>query len=350
MTSSIVYTHTEDYPTTATNTQQVFATYPNRTSFSVNRVVTYIPRENSSMRISFAPGTQFDFKNRSKVADKVRKTKYTFKPVPLKCQGPVLYRAPASTMPSSHLVSTTQQDYKAPSQHMRRSLNPPPKWFHRSASDLLVSRAGVDTSIQLQKDAAKAQAMTQDIEPIEEEENKKKPEFRSTKSLFIPERPRRSAGNDNFLMWELSEEGGAQRNNIPKYKPLVGDIDGRLIERARLYREVQLPRRSDHMTDIQPIVSENKKKDVRRTISFTESQKPYQIYVPSSHESKQAVSKTRGGHMNVENSRSLTNVASADAAVGTEPLRRENTSVESFSNSMQRTYEKQAILKDMIQN
>ncbi|XP_061163058.1 uncharacterized protein LOC133172225 [Saccostrea echinata] len=300
MTSSIVYNSVSaDLKPGKRNTPEaVFVRYPNNTDFPVDTVVRYTPRV-SPVKISFAPDTNFDYRNKSKVAEKVKRSNYNFRPVSEKRRNSLKFQAPASTLPSSTFVTTNKQDYGDTTEHLKRSLRPTPKWFYKSQTSLHEMRPNVSEGQGLE---------SKDV---------------STNSLS-------DCGSKNYARSLVLFPSQARAKTLDtlvtnpssyEYKPLVGD---RIILKAQLLREV--PNDTAEKDSCAEGVG---KVDNRRNTRFSDSLNRYSV-CNSDTEYQKKTSKLFSKTSNKPNNR------------------QKATSVQKVTTDMERTYTKQATLRDMI--
>lgn len=296
MTTSIVYNQVSadlKSGTRNTNTpESVYVRYPTNTEFPVDTVVRYVPKA-SPVKISFAPDTNFDYKNKSKVAEKVKRSNYNFRPVSEKRRNSLKFQAPASTLPSSTFVSTNRQDYSDTSEHLKRSLKPAAKWFYRSSTNLH----------EMGSNSSEDQGFESDYSAVSKN---------YARSLVFFPAQKRAKTFDTFSSNHSSYE----------YKPLVGE---RVILKAQLLREFP----ND------PVISDTNvggKVENRKNARFSESLHRNGMYNSDTEIEKKL------GRVN----------ASHRPAHGCDVRQQTPTSMQKVTSDMNRTYGKQAKLREMI--
>lgn len=296
MTSSIVYNQVStDLKSGTRNTStpdSVYVRYPTNTDFPVDTVVRYVPKA-SPVKISFAPDTNFDYKNKSKVAEKVKRSNYNFRPVSEKRRNSLKFQAPASTLPSSTFVSTNKQDFADTSEHLKRSLKPAPKWFYKSSTNLH----------EMGSNSLEDRCLGSDCSTVSKN-------YARSLVFFPPQK--RAKTLDTFSSNHSSYE----------YKPLVGE---RVIFKAQLLRE--FPNN--------PVVSDtiiSGKVENRKNARFSESLNRNGMY-NSDTEIEKKLGRVNASHRPVH---------------GTDVSQLSTTSIQKVTGDMNRTYGKQAKLREMI--
>lgn len=298
MTTSIVYNQVSAdlKPGTRNTPEPVYVRYPNNTDFPVDTVVRYTPKV-SPVKITFAPDTNFDYKNKSKVAEKVKRSNYTFKPVSEKRRNSLIFQAPASTLPSSTFVTTNRQDFGDTAEHLKRSLRPAPKWFYKSQTNLHEARPSPLESRSMEYRDVSTHSDCSSVSRT------------YARSLVLFPSQKRAKTLDNFNTNASSYE----------YKPLVGD---RVILKAQLLREFP----NDSVPNDRNGAG---KVDNRRNDRFSDSLNRYGIYRSDPEIQKKT------SHMSSR--------PTHESDVG-----QKTSSVQRVTNEMERTYGKQAKLKEMI--
>lgn len=297
MTTSIVYNQvsTDMRAEEPNGPEPVYVRYPTSTEFPVDTIVRYMPKV-SPVKISFAPDTNFDYKNKSKVAEKVKRSNYTFRPVSEKRRNSLKFQAPASTLPSSTFVTTNRQDYTDTREHLKRSLKPAPKWFYRSQTNLQ----------ELGSNSMDPRDKTSSL-PDCSKVNKN-----YARSLVLFPHPARAKTLDSFSSNPESYE----------YKPLIGE---RVILKARIMRE--LPNYS--------VVADSYtggKVDNRKNSKFSESLNRYDLH----------------NNADIETQKKPSHVYLPPKQAPAPNVRQPSSSVHKVTSDMERTYGKQATLRDMI--
>jgi hypothetical protein len=298
MTTSIVYNQVSAdlKPGPRSSPEPVFVRYPNNSDFPVDTVVRYTPKV-SPVKISFAPDTNFDYKNKSKVAEKVKRSNYTFKPVSEKRRNSLKFQAPASTLPSSTFVTTNRKEFGDTAEHLKRSLRPAPKWFYRSQTNLYEVRPMESRTMESKDVSATSVSDCSSVSKT------------YARSLVLFPTQKRAKTMENLITKSSSYE----------YKPLVGE---RVILKAQLLRE--FPN--------EPVASDMNgagKVDNRRNTRFSDSLNRYGMY-----------------HSDSEIQKKTSHVTSRPTHESENQFK--TSSVQRVTKDMERTYGQQAKLKEMI--
>lgn len=315
-------------------------------------------------RISFAPGTNFDGNLRHNLADIAATSTYTLKPMNEKkasIRRYTKFSPPAATTLSMPYVTTNGLDYRDPTIYIRQPRNHVPKWFFRSKSDLLVDDREIEELLR-QGSKSPAYIGRSHIRP---------------KSDVLSNATR---GHEQFLRQMMGSRRNSARHysgrsmvpahrvevhtlgedsyvNDPKYKPLVGHTNDRVIQNASI-KPKQRPLKAAIKTENgQP--PKHHKHNYNRTVRFTDSINVLPRGPPMCLD--------RGSILRPHDARISTDESYRIQRrmlqrTGTEifgpkfdslPSRhfrgqREMTSLDSMSKLMERTYEKQAIAKELL--
>lgn len=304
-------------------------------------------------RISFAPGTNFDGKLRQSSA-----ATYTLKPVKEKDIATVTtkFSAPAATSPSMHFLTTNTLDYRDPTIYIRQSRNPVPKWFFRSKSDLLVDDREIEELLRHRPSVGRSHARRHSDTVTDATRTdhlardgmwSRRNSARSHKALPIVPGHRiqvHTIDNDPDYLSDA------------KYKPLVGHTNDRLIKNATIKPKSKPLKAAMRVQDGQP---GRGNKPNYRTVRFTESvnvvPKGAPMYLDRGsilrpHDHRMTADETYRMHRKTLQ-RAGTEVMDSRLHTGQSAQfrgQREMSSLDSMSRLMERTYQKQALTKELL--
>ncbi|OWF43411.1 hypothetical protein KP79_PYT21804 [Mizuhopecten yessoensis] len=318
-------------------------------------------------RISFAPGTNFDGRLRHNSAAEATST-YTLKPVKEK-NPPIItkFSAPAATSPSMHFITTNALDYRDPTVYIRQSRNPVPKWFFRSKSDLLVDDREIEELLRNSSTLSSSVGHSHARRHSDVVNDATRTDHLARDARW----PRRSSARP-FNAFPIVPGHRVQVHSIgndfgylsdTKYKPLVGHTNDRVIRNATVKPKPKplktAMRVQDERMRVQDGQSVRQGKPNYRTVHFTESvnvvPKGGPMYLDRGsilrpHDIRQTADES---YRIQRRTLQRTGTEMVDSKLDTFQPRqfrpkREMSSVEAMSKLMERTYDKQALTKELL--